>query len=242
MRHRNTCPTCREVLFNNSEADRGPIGAARIQLVAEAFSRSGLATAERIDLYSNELSVDILHIQRAAADAYAYLASESHPRVTEDAVINTRTLAPHVVAMGNLLRAYAEAAGRPWSRYQRRDWKLIVGCFIDQLLLTNSSHRTGYDVAHMAQEYRTRVKESLTQGMIDVHSGRFFEVNARMDSPCGDLDVLLDYIVFQSAKAHKEQQVRSEELIREQQEALQQETTAVGYGLRWLGQALFGGI
>jgi hypothetical protein len=242
MRSRNTCPVCREVLFNNSEADRGPLGEARIQLVAEAFSRSGLMTTEHIDLYSDELSVDTLNIQRAAADAYAYLASESHPRVTEDVVIDVRTLAPHAIAMGNLLRGYADATGRPWSRYQRRDWKLIVGCLIDQLLLTNETVRTGYDVVHMAQEYRTRIKESLTQDLIDVHSGRFFEVNARMDSPCGDLDVLLDYIVVQSAKAHKEQQVRREELMREQQEALQQETTAVGYGLRWLGQALFGGV
>lgn len=241
MRSRNTCPKCRVILFTNNDANRGPVGYERLQLVALAFQHSGLM-GDRYEEYTDELSFNVSTIQRASAAAHQYLAEETHSAPTEDVLIHMGLLGPHLIAMANLLEGYAQAAGRPYSGYQSRDWKLIVSRLIDLLLLADGQTRSGRDVVRMAAEYRGRIRESLTQDLIDIHSGRFFEPDARLDSPCGDLDVLLNYMVFRCPNLCEERRAQQEELARQQQEALEQESTAVGYGMRWLGQAVFGGV
>jgi hypothetical protein len=223
------------------ESERGPAGDQRIVLVAEAFQLSGLLNGE-VDVYGDDLVVNIPAVQSAASEAYKYLAAESPSPPADGAVIDMRTLTPHIIAMANLLRGYAEAAGRPYSGYQRRDWKLIVGRLVELLLLTNGQTRHGYDFVGMSREYRARIRESMMQDLIDIRSSRFFEGNAWMDSPSGDLDLLLSYIVAHCSKTFRERKMRRDELVRDQKVALDEEKTTVGYGMRWLGQRLFGGV
>ncbi|KAK5173467.1 uncharacterized protein LTR77_002148 [Saxophila tyrrhenica] len=240
------CPICAEeyedaVQLPSNDDDRGPTGDERIQLVARAFQHSGLS-GDQYDEYSDDLAFEVTTIQRAAGVAYTYLAADAHPPPTRDVLIHMGLLGPHIIAMANLLKGYARAAGWPYSGFQNRDWKLIVQRLIELLFHADGQTRSGEDVVRMAREYRGRIRESLSQDLIDIHSGRFFEANARMDSPCGDLDVLLEYVVARCANDFQDRRQQWEDLAQDQQEALQQESGAVGYGMRWLGQAFFGGV
>jgi hypothetical protein len=243
FRNRSTCPQCRLALFNpNGDGDRNPAGADRLQIVAQALEHSGLTTGDQFDVYSDEYFFATSSIHRAAATAHRYLVGESHPPVTGSVLINIHILGPHIIAMGNLLRGYAHSAGRPYSGYQRRDWKLIVGHLHRHLDLAHGRVREGDGVARMAREYGSRIRESLRKDCIDLNSGRFFERGARLQSPSGDLDVLLNYVVSVCAKAYQDRETRKEALQRAQQAALENESTKVGWMVRKVAQTVFGRI
>jgi hypothetical protein len=94
----------------------------------------------------------------------------------------------------------------------------------------------------MAREYGSRIRESLRKDCIDLNSGRFFERGARLQSPSGDLDVLLNYVVSVCAKAYQDRETRKEALQRAQQAALENESTKVGWMVRKVAQTVFGRI
>ena len=241
-RNRNTCPICRKILFSISKVDREPVGTNRRQLIAQALEQSRLMTSDSFDIYDDRVPFTTSAVQQAAAAASQYLSDEHHPSLTGSVLIDMRKLGPHIIAMGNLLRGYARASGRPYSGYQRRDWKLVVGRLYTLLNFNDGQIRTGENAVRMARECRARIRESLSQDLIDVRSGRFFEINGRIESPSGDLDVLLNYVVSQCNKAFNEKEAQQAALYQAQEQALKGESTAVGWALRWAGQTLFGGV
>lgn len=242
-RSRATCPTCRRILFDvRGDVDRSPLGTDRLQVVARALEYSGLTTEDGFDHYSDEILFTTPPIHRAAAAAHRYLVDDTHPPVTGPVLIDIRSLGPHLIAMGNLLRGYAQAMGRGYGRYQRRDWKLIINHLLRNLDLANGQVRQGDGVIGMAREYGARVRGTLREETIDLNSGRFFESGARLQSPSGDLDVMLKYVVFQCAKAYTERETLRVELQRAQQAALDGESTKAGWMLRKVIQTVFGGV
>ena len=242
-RSRSTCPTCRRTLFDvNGDVDRSPLGTDRLQIVAQALEYSGLTTDDGFDSFFDEMSFTTPSIQRAAAAAHQYMIDDNHSPVTGPVLIDIRTLGPHLVAMGNLLRGYAQAMRRGYGRYQRRDWKLIICHLARNLDLANGQVREGDGVIGMAREYGARVRGTLREESIDLNSGRFFESGARLQSPSGDLDVMLKYVVFQCAKAYQERETQRTTLRRAQQAALDSESTNVGWVIRKFAQTVFGAV
>lgn len=237
---KNSCPTCRRELFVVNEDDRGPVGVDRLQIVARALEHSRLLTGE-FDVYDHEIDFSVSEIHRAAAAANNYLAEGNHAPSTGPALIDIQSIGPHIIAMGNMMRGYARATGRGYSRYQRRDWKIIVDRLITTLRSVNGEVRSE-QLNHMSRDIRIRIRRSLEDEGLDIDSGRFFDRDAEVDSTSGDLDVLLNYVVFQCTKAYAERQRRRAAHRQAQEDALQRETTRFGRALRLTGQRLFGGV
>lgn len=233
-RRKNTCPVCRYVHFAIHDSDRGPIGADRLQILAHAMQHSRLITDE-FDTYSQHIRYTVPDVRRAAAAPHSYLAEERHSPISGGMLIDMDHIGPHIIPQANLLRSYARASGRAYSDAQEAQWKIIVGRLHD---MTYDHVLNGRNLARMAREYRRLLRESLIQHKVDVSSGGFFEADADVESPTGDLDVLLSYVLYQANQAGR----RWEVSLAAQAEALQQETSVFGYALRLAGQSLFGGF
>lgn len=202
-RGRSTCPTCRQQLIVLDEAERDPVGLERRQVVAQALTHSRLLT-NGFDAFNDEIVYTASAVQRAAAAANLYLADEHHSPITGPVFIDTVYLGPHLIAIGNLLRGYATAVGRPYSQRQEREWKTIVARIYDMLEHQNGETGRGSRATTMAQQLRTEVSRILRGDGMDVASSQFFDQDALVESPSGDLDLLLAYVVFQCAKRYGE--------------------------------------
>ena len=240
-RHKNTCPYCRHVLFTLNNCNRGLAGADRLQIIAQGLQYSRLITRD-FDVYSDEMSYSVADVRRAAAAAHQFLVDEYHQPLTGTVLVDVRVIGPHLIAMGNLLRGYARGTGRAYSGYQRRDWKLIAGRQYRLLALTHGQASEGIDMSQTVREYRTRLRESLAQDGVDVISGRFFQRDVSRESPSGDLDVLLNYVLYQAAKTYEQREANRTAHMLAQQKALDNENTRLGRALRWTRQSIFGGI
>lgn len=225
------------------------MGVDRAALVAQALQNSRLLS-NGFDEYEI-CDVALGEVHRAAAEANVFLASaaaeeeqslQGTTAAAATAVIEVRTLMPHVIAMGNLLRGYAGANRRAYDADQRRDWKLIVGRVAIHLQASNGLVLRERYFANMAQDLRAMTLESLNLQGGTARSARFFDPDARLESPAGDLDVLLQYIVVQCSKAYAKRESDRAALLQAQQAALAGEKTRVGRALRRFGQALFGGV
>ena len=235
------------MLFTLTETDRGPLSAAeRTRIHAQAIEYSNLLTEGRFDVYDDRIRCTFPEVQGAAASAVKYLSAEHRPRLTARenarALIDTRALGRHLIAMGNLLTGYARARGRPYSGYQRRDWRLIISNLSRHLRESDGQVFRGEDVRDMAFFLRLWTFESLRREGVDVVSGRFFERDARLESASADLDVLVGYVVFLCMGAFEEREIETAEVRKMQREALERESTNFGKLWRWSGQSVFGGV
>ena len=239
-KQRNCCPTCRRILFALEDNDRWASGVNRTRVLAEVMQHSRLLT-DNFDAYSIRASTADIH--KAAAEAHRYLAEDSHPRITEGkAVIDKKILGPHVIAMGNMLRAHAHATGRRYSAYQCRDWKLILERVWRLLSTMNGWTFEGDDLVHMAQDFRSATFLCLQEEKLDTRSSRFFERDAALQSPSGDLDCLLGFVVLLCTKVYAQRETERVARRVAQAEALQGESSRFGYALRWTVQRLFDGL
>ena len=139
---------------------------------------------------------------RATAAANCWLAEEHHALRTGPAVLDKRVLGHHLVAMGNLIRGYASAMGRAYSRVDLRDWRLIVEAIY--AVIVNESGATA-DAMTIPARLRREIEVSLERDGLNV--GRFFEGNdAEAESRTGDLDILLSYVVAKAAEEFARQE------------------------------------
>lgn len=163
--------------------------------MGQALQHSGLLNGTYQDFNDNfDLSYSTMN--RATASANRWLAEEHHPLTAGPAVINKQQLIHHLVAMANLLKGYARAVGRPYSRYDLRDWRLIVNTIYGIILRQNG--RT-IDALVIPTRFREEVQVRLFRAGIRV--GRFFDgANADAESSSGNLDVLLQYIASKAAE------------------------------------------
>lgn len=231
---KNTCPTCRGVLFeSNREAE------LRQQILAQALQYSGLLTNNRWDGYADLLmgltapTYTTAAIQEATATAHRYLLEGPHPPPTGPALLNISVLGPHLIAMGNLLRGSARATGRPYSTGQRNDSNLIYNTLHTILRGENGAVRRGVGFDVLSTELRARIVWSL-QGVTLSSGGRFYENNTLADSMAADLNTLLDYLVLQATVAYRDRSAQRRALREAQQEAVEAETTRLG---RWVRRA-----
>lgn len=215
-----------------------PSSVHRIKLVSQALEHSGLTDATHVDFYHQQLTDTAVDVQKAAAEAFRYLAAESHPAVPNSVMADSSDLGPHITAMANMLRGYAAASGRPYTGRQKLSWKLMLQALLDTFLLTDGQIRTGPRARDIAAVYRQALEERLIHSDIDVYEGRFLDDFADMDSPSGDLDLLLAYIVFQGGKTFE----RRQDVIEDRKERLSAERRALlaTASVIWAGRCLAG--
>lgn len=181
--------------------------------MAQALQNSGLLDGT-YQVFSGEVEIDGSRMVRATAAANRWLAEEHHALRTGPAVIDKKVMAYHLVAMGNLIRGYASAMGRGYSRVDLRDWRLIVEAIY--AVIVNESGTTT-DAMTIPARFRREVEVSLERDGLNV--GRFFEgSDAEAESRTGDLDILLSYVAAKAAEEFARQetlraQVRKEKTV-----------------------------
>ncbi|CAK3842073.1 Tripartite motif-containing 60 [Lecanosticta acicola] len=216
QRSKNTCPSCRRVLFAVDDADRGPVGRERVLVMSQALQHSGLLDGTYRE-FNEEIELNRHAMNRATASANRWLAEAHHPLTASGpAVVERKYLGYHLVAMANLLQGYARAAGRSYSRRDLRDWRLIVNALYAVL---GEEDGRQIDAATLPDSLRRKVQVSLMRERANV--GRWFQgSDADAESSTGDLDVLLSYMAAKAA----EEFARREE----RRSAVRRERTVVG--------------
>ena len=205
LRSKNTCPSCRDVLFALDDADRGPVGHDRIVVMQQALTNSRLLTGE-FQVFNDDIAWAVSDIQRATASANFWLSEQNHSNAAGPALINVDRLGHHLVAMGNLITGYAQAMRRPYCRNQIRDWRFIVNALYNVL---DAKDGVKMDAMVMPRELKQEIRVHLIEEGLTVD--RFFEDEAESESLSGDVDVLLQYICNKAAEEfqRKERQARA---------------------------------
>lgn len=222
----NTCAICRRALFTLSTECRWPPGSNRIKVLARTIEHSRLLTGD-FDTYGFQ-GWTTCEVHKAAAQASKYLAAEDHVAISSGSkvVIDPLMLEPHIIAMANMLEGYSIANARPYSAAQCLHWKIIIEGISRLLADMNGWTVEGEGLVSMARYLKLEVCFALRTERFDTVSSRFFESDAPIESPSGDLDILLDYIVFQRIRFSRQM----DEYRAAQREALESERTK----LRWV--------
>lgn len=209
QRSRNTCPTCRHVLFALDETDRPPVRSERMVLMTAAMTHAGLLGGSYLRL-SDEININISDLYRAAAQANLWLSEEFHPAATGPAVFNRQRLGVQVVAMGNLLLGYARARGSAYSEEQIRQWRVLMKALYQ--IIQRYDGRC-MDAMIVPRVLREELRKNVAQGGLLDES--FFEGNVRPDSVAADLDLLLLYLAKKAAEAFEARENARREARRE---------------------------
>lgn len=146
--------------------------------------------------FSDEIHINILDLYRAAAQANLWLGEEHHGATAGPALVERGALGMQIVAMGNLLRGFAQASGRQYSAADTRVWKVLVKGLYDVI---SRWHGRRMD----AMVFPTLVREETSQHLVQTSlvDAAFFEDGAQAESLRADLDVLLQYIAAKAAEA-----------------------------------------
>ena len=239
LKAKNSCPNCREALFAINATDRGPVGAERVQVVALALQSSHLLDNNYVQ-YGGNIEYSVSEVQRATAAANQYIAEQHHPPIVGAAYVDARFLGPHILVMGNLVHGYAQAMGRGYNATQRRDWKTILDRLYALIFATtNPVPRIDLTAQQMVMKFKANLLNCLIGDGVDVISGMFFQRDARVESAAGDLDFLIEYVLFQANQLHERREREQEAQRQAQRQALGRETNRVSRAVRWVGQALF---
>ncbi|KAK4616096.1 hypothetical protein CLAFUW4_09977 [Fulvia fulva] len=222
IRHKNSCPTCRTAFFTLDDADRGPVGSDRIVAMGHALGHSGLLGGN-YQTFNDQMYRNDSAFMRATAQANTWLAEQNHPHAAGPAVIDTALLGHHIIAMGNLLKGYARTMGRPYSTYQSRDWRNIINVLWRVLL---EREVTTVDAVVLANALKEDVRVKLVMEGLNLE--RYFEQSAEVESAAGDFDVLLQYVVKQSAEEFARREMR--------RAAVREQPTVLGKVGVWLSQ------
>ncbi|KAK5715302.1 hypothetical protein LTR17_016818 [Elasticomyces elasticus] len=207
----NRCPMCRQELFSLSHAEAPATTDREVQtLVAQAMQQSGLWRFGRTaqDDVSGAV-VETFGIEatdsgliRAAANAQHYLVNLDHDLLEEHrthrALINAAHLAPRIVAMANLIPAWASLNGRPHAPAQHEAWTSIVR----ELPAIIASHDNGtFDAIAVPHLLRTTLDAVVSRATSQDEANAFFA--AGLDdvetTPADDLSTLLNFLAWCAA-------------------------------------------
>lgn len=236
----NTCPTCRRVLFDANAIERWRPDDNRVGILSVAMQNSQLLALDFADYGFDASRISLIHMH--AAEACRYLSEDAHRPITTGKALINKDTGRHVLVMAKLLQGYAKATDRGYSGFQRRDWRLITEHLWKFVSHMDGQVFEGDNLARMAQDFRLAIAMSLRKDGVDTHLGRFFLNNAPLESAPGDLDTLLRYFVFQCTQAYEKRETVRAARRTAQREALERQTSRVGYALRFTGQRLFGMI
>lgn len=213
--NRNTCPYCRHQCFTLTI--RGPAGresvprqqldSARTAIISQALTLSGLMNGE-FSTFNDDISWHTASIQRATASANHWLNEQRV--VVAPAIINKRRLGPDIIAMGNLLRGYARASGRPWSAQEVGEWRIIIDILYREIAARSMSRESAMILNwQLTSHVRTRLPEALSR------TSTFIAEAREVESPAGDLARLIAYVTSRAAdESTRRQEPRRE--IREE--------------------------
>lgn len=227
--NRNTCPYCRHTCFTLTSIERAGstqplprmVNPARTAILSQALALSGLMTGE-FSVFNDDISWHTASIQRATASAYSWLAERTISHSA--AIIDKRRVGVEIIAMGNLLRGFARASGRPYSAQQLGEWRIIID--ILYLEISRRSSSTPVSGMDLSWQLNTHIGIHLEEALcsrLDVASSRTSRETGRTltstflaqdrsqshMSPAGDLDRLVAYVIFcASAENDRRQQLR----------------------------------
>lgn len=163
-------------------------------VMGQAMTHAGLLGGEYMR-FSDNIHINISELYCAAAQANLWLGEQHHTAAAGPAIIDRQNLGHHIIAMGNLLRGYAHAMGRPYTRSQRRDWRVLAKALYE--VISKWDGRT-MDAVLIARQLRGEMQRYLVLG--GFMSESFFENVPEPQSLAADLDILLAYIANKAAE------------------------------------------
>ncbi|KAK3629338.1 hypothetical protein LTR56_018113 [Elasticomyces elasticus] len=199
------------ILFSLSQAEAPATTDRDVhRLVAQAMQQSGLwrfgRTAEDgisgaiIENFGIEATDSGLI--RAAANAQHYLVNLDHDLLDEHrthrALINATHLAPRIVAMANLIPAWASLNGRPHTPAQQEAWVSIVS----ELPAIVAGHDNGtFDTVAVPNLLRTTLDAVVSRATSQDEANAFFAVGLDdvETTPADDLSTLLNFLAWCAA-------------------------------------------
>ncbi|CZT18196.1 uncharacterized protein RCC_04036 [Ramularia collo-cygni] len=210
---RNTCPFCREECFTRTvPGPRGPVAirrepltAAQTLTVSRALANSGLTTGQ-FDIFSDDISWDTSSIQRATAAANHWLYEQND--VVGPAFVNKRRLGTDIIAMGNLIRAYASAAGRPYSAGQVGEWRIVIDVLYRSIEARNGSSE---DAMILTWLLNSDVRLGLLRAVGTQRSSTFVE-DQGAETPSGDINRLINYVAFRASEEESRRRQRRQDI------------------------------
>lgn len=208
---KNTCPSCRQILFSLPYSKSTNPLAARAQLVFRAARTAGLPMDHlgQLNLFGIR-TISESAMARALPAAAQYLVFSPEPersQSTGPATLNWRTLQEHFVTMGNLLPSLAAHQDRPYSQQQQGIWVAILTRLRAILGRSDGDH---YDAMTLPLELRSRLRLSLTHSNVNADVLAFFDDGSDIGR---DLNTMLSFL------AHISFQFRVEEDRKKQQQA-----------------------
>lgn len=211
---RNTCPYCRRECFPMAAegqldvvpARRGPLGPERAALMSQALTLSGLENGE-FSTFSDDISWDTASIARATASASTWL--DEHTEVAGPAAINKRRLGHQLIAMGNLLRGYARASGRPYNAQLLGEWRTIIDILYKRI---ESRHASYDDAMILTWQLSNAVRLAYFRQEGGPRASAFIAEDQGAESPAGDLELLIKFVAFQASEDHARRRRRSQEI------------------------------
>ncbi|KAK4897610.1 hypothetical protein LTR27_004756 [Elasticomyces elasticus] len=205
------CPMCRQELFSLSHTEAPATTDRDVQrLVAQAMQQSGLWRFGRTaqDDISGAI-VETFGIEatdsgliRATANAQHYLVNLDHDLLEEHrthwGLITAAHLAPRIVAMANLIPAWATGNGRSYTPAQQEAWISIVR----ELPAILVAHDNGtFDAVTVPHLLRTTLDAVVSRATSQDEANAFFA--AGLDdvetTPADDLSTLLNFLAWCAA-------------------------------------------
>ena len=208
---KNTCPSCRQVLFSIPYSESTNPLAARAQLIFRAARAAGLPMDQMDQInFFGIWTISGSAMARALPAAAQYLVFSPEPEQSQSsgpATLNWRTLQEHFVTMGNLLPSLAAHQDRPYSRQQQGIWVAILIRLRAILARSDGDH---YDAMTLPLQLRSRLRLGLTNSNVNADTLAFFDDASDFGR---DLNTMLSFL------AHISFQFRIEEDRRRQQRA-----------------------
>ena len=210
---KNTCPSCRQVLFSFPYPESTNPLAARAPLVLRAARTAGLPMRQPTQL--NFFGIETFSesaMARALTAAAQYLVFSPEPerfQRTGPATLDWITLHAHFITMGNLLPSLGAHQDRPHSQQQRDIWVAILIRLRAILTRSDGEH---YDAMTLPLELRSRLRLSLTHSNVNADVLAFFDDGSDFGR---DLNTMLSFLAHISFQFRRQQQAFEEAAARE---------------------------
>lgn len=189
---KNTCPSCRQVLFYIPYPESTNPLAARAPLVFRAARTAGLHMRQPTQL--NFFGIQTFSesaMARALTAAAQYLVFSPEPerfRRTGPATLDWITLQEHFITMGNLLPSLGAHQGRRYSQQQQDIWVALLVRLWAILTRSDGDH---YEAMTLPLELRSRLRPSLTPSNVNADVLAFFDDGSDFGR---DLNTMLSFL------------------------------------------------
>lgn len=110
--------------------------------------------------------------------------------------------------MGNLLKWYANASGRSYSAQEHGEWRIVVDLVYHSIA---SRHRSAENAMILSWQINEEVRLGLVEALGLHHTSSFVRERGA-ESPAGDLNRLINYVVFRASEEESRRRKRRQEI------------------------------